>query len=50
MFFFPLAVYFGQSLFCSVYPVTAVMFSVMTGLFLAYYRKETNKSIGGRQK
>lgn len=34
IFFFPLAAYFGQSLFCSVYPVTGVLFSVMAGLYL----------------
>ena len=33
-FFFPLATYLGQSLFCSVYPVTAVLFSLMEGLYL----------------
>ena len=33
-FFFPLTTYFGQSLFCSVYPVTAVLFSLMAGLYL----------------
>lgn len=35
VFIFPLAAYLGQSLFCSVYPVTGVMFSVMAGLYLA---------------
>lgn len=35
VFVFPLAAYLGQSLFCSVYPVTGVMFSVMAGLYLA---------------
>lgn len=34
VFFLPLAAYFGQSLFCSTYPVTAAVFSVMAGLYL----------------
>lgn len=34
VFFFPLAAYWGQSLFCTVYPVTAVVFSIMTGLYI----------------
>lgn len=34
VFFFPLAAYWGQSLFCSVYPITAVVFSVMAGLYI----------------
>ena len=34
VFFFPLAAYWGQSLFCTVYPVTAVVFSFMAGLYL----------------
>ena len=34
LFFFPLAAYWGQSLFCSVYPVTAVMFSFASGAYL----------------
>ena len=34
VFFFPLAAYWGQSLFCTVYPVTAVVFSIMTGIYL----------------
>ena len=34
IFFFPIAAYWGQSLFCSVYPVTGVLFSVMAGLYL----------------
>ncbi len=38
-FFFPLAAYLGQSLFCSVYPVTAAVFSAMAGLFLAEVRR-----------
>lgn len=36
VFFFPLAAYWGQSLFCTVYPVTAVVFSFMAGLYLRY--------------
>ena len=36
VFFFPLAAYGGQSLFCTVYPVTAVVFSFMAGLYLRY--------------
>ena len=36
MFFFPLAAYLGQSVFCTPYPVTAAVFSLMTGL---YYRE-----------
>lgn len=32
--FFPLAAYFGQSLFSSTYPVTAAVFSVAAGLYL----------------
>jgi hypothetical protein len=34
IFFFPLAAYWGQSLFCTVYPITAVVFSIMTGLYI----------------
>ena len=34
VFFFPLAAYWRQSLFCTVYPVTAVVFSFMAGLYL----------------
>ena len=34
VFFFPLAAYWGQSLFCSVYPVTAVLFSFAAGMYL----------------
>ena len=34
VFFLPLAAYWGQSLFCTVYPVTAVVFSIMTGMYL----------------
>lgn len=34
VFFFPLAAYWGQSLFCTVYPVTAVVFSFMAGMYL----------------
>lgn len=34
VFFFPLAAYWGQSLFCTVYPITAVVFSIMTGLYI----------------
>ena len=45
VFFFPLAVYFGQSLFCSVYPVTAVVFSVMTGLYLSHTSESGTKNI-----
>ena len=33
-FFFPLAAYWGQSLFCSVYPVTGVLFSFVSGMYL----------------
>lgn len=33
IFFFPIAAYWGQSLFCSIYPVTGVLFSVMAGLY-----------------
>ena len=36
VFFFPLAAYWGQSLFCSVYPVTAVLFSCFSGLYLRF--------------
>lgn len=36
VFFFPLAAYWGQSLFCSIYPVTAVLFSFTTGLYLRF--------------
>ena len=36
VFFFPLAAYWGQSLFCSVYPVTAVLFSVAAGVYLKF--------------
>lgn len=36
IFFFPLAAYWGQSLFCSVYPVTAVLFSFVSGMYLKY--------------
>ena len=39
VFFFPLAAYWGQSLFCSVYPVTAVLFSFATGLYLKFAEK-----------
>ena len=34
VFFFPLAAYWGQSIFCTVYPVTAVVFSFMAGMYL----------------
>lgn len=34
VFFFPIIAYFGQSMFASVYPVTGVVFSVMTALYL----------------
>ena len=34
VFFFPLAAYWGQSLFCTVYPVSAVVFSIMTGVYI----------------
>lgn len=34
VFFFPLAAYLGQSVFCSVYPVTAVLFSFLSGIYL----------------
>ena len=33
-FFFPLAAYWGQSIFCSVYPVTAVLFSFVSGMYI----------------
>ena len=36
--FFPRAAYFGQSLFCSAYPVTAVLFSAAAGLYLGMDR------------
>ena len=36
VFFFPLAAYWGQSLFCTVYPITAAVFSFMAGLYLRY--------------
>ena len=32
--FFPLAAYFGQSMFCSAYPVTACLFSILAGIYL----------------
>lgn len=34
VFFFPLAAYWGQSLFCTVYPVTAAVFSFMAGMYI----------------
>ena len=34
VYFFPLAAYWGQSIFCSVYPVTAVLFSFAAGMYL----------------
>ena len=40
VFFFPLAAYWGQSLFCTVYPITAAVFSFMTGLYLRYAEYE----------
>ena len=36
VFFFPLAAYWGQSLFCTVYPITAVLFSVAAGMYLKF--------------
>ena len=36
VFFFPLAAYWGQSLFCTVYPITAVLFSVTAGMYLKF--------------
>ena len=36
VFFFPMAAYWGQSLFCTVYPITAAVFSFMAGLYLRY--------------
>ena len=33
-FFFPLAAYWGQSIFCSVYPVTGVLFSFVSGMYI----------------
>lgn len=40
VFFFPLAAYWGQSLFCTVYPITAAVFSFMAGLYLRYTDRE----------
>ena len=40
VFFFPLAAYWGQSLFCTVYPITAAVFSFMAGLYLRYAEYE----------
>ncbi len=40
VFFFPLAAYWGQSLFCTVYPITAAVFSFMAGLYLRYADRE----------
>ena len=40
VFFFPLAACWGQSLFCTVYPITAAVFSFMTGLYLRYAEYE----------
>lgn len=40
VFFFPLAAYWGQSLFCTVYPITAAVFGFMTGLYLRYAEYE----------
>ena len=34
IYFFPLAAYWGQSIFCSVYPITAVLFSFAAGMYL----------------
>ena len=34
VFFFPLAAYWGQSLFCTVYPVTAAVFSFLAGMYI----------------
>ena len=34
VYFFPLAAYWGQSIFCSVYPVTAILFSFAAGMYL----------------
>lgn len=34
IFFFPLVAYWGQSIFCSVYPITAVLFSFAAGMYL----------------
>lgn len=45
VFFFPLAAYFGQSLFCSVYPVTGVLFCVSAALYLQQISGEK----GGRK-
>lgn len=33
-YFFPLAAFLGQSMFCTDYPVTGAMFSLMAGLYL----------------
>lgn len=38
VFFFPLAAYWGQSLFCTVYPITAVLFSVVAGMYLKFVK------------
>ena len=38
-FFFPLAAYFGQSLLCSVYPITGILYSVMVGIYLEQIEK-----------
>ena len=32
--FFPLTAYWGQSIFCSAYPVTAVVFSFVAGMYI----------------
>ncbi len=40
VFFFPMAAYWGQSLFCTVYPITAAVFSFMAGLYLRYAEYE----------
>ena len=42
VFFFPLAAYWGQSLLCSVYPVTAVVFGFAAGMYLRFAE---NKSV-----
>ena len=42
VFFFPLAAYWGQSIFCSVYPVTAALFSVLSGAYLNVCKSTEN--------
>ena len=42
VFFFPLAAYWGQSLFCSVYPITAVVFSFAAGVYLSFTEERSD--------